>query len=205
MKYTINYRLREIIPDEGNGVHIGFDIQFIEPEELPVNDFSFPLSELIEWMEINQPTFFQYYNEVRNSLDKWGPAEAETLDAMGEEALEQLIKIAGDYLNDYNLIVMMFQEFKRRMALPGQMNEEKRKKQDETLNELVDLKKLVDEDQRRYFLFCELAENRIRQSAMEIYPEIAGLSSDKLRLLKNLFAREIDSMHDLLMKLIESE
>ncbi|HLG33903.1 MAG TPA: hypothetical protein VI757_03400 [Bacteroidia bacterium] len=179
-----------------------FDIHFSEPEELLVKNYFLPLDWLLPWLEKEHPGFHKYYKDTRTGLEVWGTAEILTVEAMGEEAVQQLYAFAEEYLLACDWVQGLFtREKENRSKTP----EEQRKQQQQAkkvYEELSSFGPAMKRSRSRYYRFCEAVEKRIRQMALEVYPEIANLEPAQLKEFRYLFVRDIQSMQSKLEKLV---
>jgi hypothetical protein len=197
MKYKIfNFRIEPFSLEEEIAVFT-FDIEFTEPTNLLSKDnFLMFNRRTVSKIKAINPEFYQFYLSTRNSLDKWGPSEISTIEAMGPEAMpiwfqiiEQLVSEDDEYLQGiYNLKL-------QQNSLSNEQKLQINQNAQIAFNELTESGNMAFLSQKKRNEFCEKAEKQIRALATELYPEILDLEADQLKKFKHLFAYEIDNMH----------
>jgi hypothetical protein len=202
MKYTIRNISHGPHDMDEDQVFFEFEVHFSEPEKIQVNYF-YDFGRLLRTLEHTQPDFYTYYKKTRSSLDKWGPAEVQTLEAMGPEAINQVYQFLEDYLLTCDWVPTLLEREKQiRNMTPDQQKQQQEAaaKVVEKLSALAspDMKKAINRDR----LFCEQASRKMRDIALDIYPEIANLEAEELKEFKHIFTYEIMSMSDHVQKLL---
>lgn len=200
-EFTIeNYRYQSHDLDD-EVVYFYFEIIYSLPEPLMRTDFV-PFRKLLNHLKTIDPDFFSYISEIRSSLDLFGVREKTTLETMGEEALSQLFEHLKAYIYETKFAETSFEHYKGLLEWQETMTGEQELKQTEIVNNLMESAIGLKEYQQKYRLFCETATRRMRDTAFEIYPEIADLEPEKLRAFKYVFIDEIMRMHTYLEKLL---
>jgi len=121
---------------------------------------------------------------------------------MGEEAMQQIYGYLKEYLLFCDWMEGLFYHQKKMQSGSPQ---EQQKIQEEASVVFKDLSEGVPDMKRaqsRYIRFCETVEKKIRQTALEVYPEIADLEPEQLKKMKYLFSDDIRSMQEKISKLL---
>jgi hypothetical protein len=202
MKYTIRNISHGPHDMDDDVVFFEFEVHFTQPEIMQVNYF-YDLGKLLRTLQHTQPDFYTYYKKTRSSLDKWGPAEVQTLEAMGPEAINQVYQFLEDYLLTCDWVPTLLEREKQILN----MTPDQQKQQQETAAKVAEkLSALASPEMKRATnrdrLFCEQASRKMRDVALEVYPEITNLEAEELKEFKHLFTREIMSMQEHLEKLL---
>ncbi|MGE0636056.1 MAG: hypothetical protein AB7G44_16115 [Bacteroidia bacterium] len=202
MKYTIRNISHGPHDMDDDVVFFEFEVHFTEPETIQINYF-YDFGRLLRTLQTTQPDFYNYYKKTHSGLDKWGPAETQTLEAMGDEAIKQVYQFLEDYLLTCDWIPTLLEREKQfRNLTPDQLQKQQEAavKVSEKLSALAspEMKRATNRDR----LFCEQASRKMRDVALEVYPEIANLEAEELKEFKHLFTREIMSMQERLEKLL---
>jgi len=182
-------------------IYFYFEIHFTEPEQLNVKFFE-DLSTVVRWTYDTHRDFYDYYTKTHSSLDLWGPAEPQTLEAIGEEAVKQLYVYLDEYMQSRPWIDKVFEQEKNlsRMSTGEQVKHQQQAAQ--VFNKLSegvgDMKRATHRDRK----FCQTAQQKLRETAFEVYPEIANLEPEQLKEFKHFFTNEILSMSRRLEKMV---
>ena len=201
MKYTIQNISHHPSDFDDDSIDFQYAIHFTEQEEMLIAHYFYSFRRLLPYLEEKHPAFYKYYKDTRSSLDIWGPGEKRTIDAMGEEIMQNIYGYLEEYLLCCDWMEGLFYHQKKMRSEPLQQQ----KIQEEATVAFKDLSQGVPDMKRaqsRYVRFCETVEKKIRQTALEVYPEIADLESEQLKEMKHLFARDIQSMQEKISKLL---
>jgi len=205
MKYTlrnISYKPHDLDDDIA---YFHFDIHFTEPEEMQIENYFYPFDMLLEWLKENKFPFYNYIETTRQSLDAWGPCEVRTMEALGDEAIGQLYDCLRLHLQSSDWIKHAFEHQKKQSAQPLKEQEKTQRRAQKMVNDFSLSEKEMKREQNQYYRFCETVEKQIRQTAIEVYPQIADLPAEKLKEFKHFFVSEIQQMHSNLYKFVHGE
>jgi len=194
MKYTIQNIIHHSSDFDDDYLDFKYDIHFTEPEEIYINHYYYSLNRLLPYLEEKHPAFYKYYTDTRSSLDIWGRGERRTIEAMGEEAMHQIYGYLEEYLLCCDWMEGLFYHQKK---MQSESPQEQQKNHEEVSvafkdlsEDVLDIKKI----QSQYIRFCETVEKKIRQTALDVYPEIADLEPEQLKKMQHLFVGDIQSM-----------
>lgn len=186
VKYTI-YNITAMPHDiDDDIIHFEFDVDVTEPERFTFSYF-YPFNYLLKYIKETDFAFYKFITETRNSLDMWGPAETQTVQALGEEGIKQLYKALEECFDKNEYIAKDFAYFKR-LSHPTPKQTQEYKKKFEVLSEGVPA---IKESTNKSRQFCNQVQKNLRDIAFNVYPEIADLPSEKLIEFKRLFVNEI--------------
>jgi hypothetical protein len=201
MKYvitSIDYAPSELEPEV---IFIEIEMSLTEPEVITLTGFV-PLSKLLHHLKQHHPTFYNYWHAIRGSIDQWGPAEASTLEAIGEEARSQLNIFLKEYITITQWAAHTYQYHKNLQVgmanNPAQLGE-----LEAAAKKMHDMGEEVRESQLRYRQFCERVEKQARAIALDVYPALQEIEADEWRAFKHVFTNEIINMHTALSKFME--
>ena len=201
MKYTIHNVQYEADSFDKDYVHIRFDVHFTEPEILKASH-SVNLQYVLHYIRAHDQPLYQYFEDTRNSLDRWGPAETETLETLGGDAIERIYYYAEQYLLSCDWMPRLFEQRKQWQSYtPGKQMQHERKVT-RLVSEMDKGKSEFQNSIYRNRKFCEKTSKSLRDIALEIYPEIADMKPEALKEFKHLFVSEIISMSSKLEKLM---
>jgi hypothetical protein len=182
-----------------------FDIHFTSPQKIEVINCHYPFSDLLCYVREQKPALHKYISSVHKSIERWGPHEPETIDALGEDAIEQLYDCLHRYLLQCD---WMEKEYEREMFIRQQTTRQQIKTQQQAENVVHTLGQAfagINLSNKKYYRFCETVEKQIRATATEVYPEIADFTPEGLNEFRYLFVSEIQAMHERLQKLLLKE
>lgn len=196
------YSIENISPEpediDDEIIFFNFDVCYTAPTEETISGF-IPFHRLKEYLRQRQPSLYDFIESTRTSLDLWGPAEASTLEAMGEEAMAQLQEHLLAYMEETNYAQLHYEWWQ---------NLQKPRSSERTHEIATDLGSLIEESRdtmKRSRAFCQKAERSVREIAIEIYPEIADLDPEKLLKFKNLFVNQIVEMQERIHTLLNNK
>jgi hypothetical protein len=196
MKYTIeNLNFTTENDLETDVVTFYFDVHFTQPATLWVRKQSFGLYNLLPIIKTKSPDIHAYYKKTRSSLDEWGPAEATTLNAMGEEAVNQILKIAQQFFEEADWVADLY-EWQLRIDEMSQLPDaaEKEQARIKKIGELAAQMPALKIKNEKSNLFKKEVNNKLRETVVELYPEILEADPEQIRKLKGLFIKEILGM-----------
>ena len=202
MRYKINNIRHERHESDDDTIYFYFGVQFSEPEELYIKEYFLPYSTLLVFIRDKYPDFYQYIEQTRRSIDGFGPCEARTMEAIGEDAVQRIYVCLEEYLSGCGWLEELFYHYKK---LQNKTPEEQIKYQqdaEKAYKELSEMDSGMRESQNRYRNFCETVTKEIRKTATDIFPEIAELEPEQLKEFKYLFVSDIQSMHEKIEKLL---
>lgn len=202
MKYTIHNIYHKIDDFDDDAIRMRFDIHFTEPEEMLVTDYFFGLDRLLYFIKDKHPEYYDYYSKTRRSIDTWGPAERQTLEAMGEEATTQLYGYLEEYLLTCDWMGGLFEQQKNLSSMSTQQQEKQQEGAAKIVKTLSEGFGGMKEDTRRSRQFCNNANKQLREIALAAYPQIANLAPEKLKAFQYFFVDDILSMSRKLDKLM---
>ena len=131
-----------------------------------------------------------------------GDAEKSTIEAIGDEALNQLYFFFETHIRSLTYINKIFEKEKKRRNQPIEDLEKEINDAKEIFESLSDSGNGMNERMKLYRKFCQTVEKNIRNIAFEVYPEIADLEADKILEFETIFVRDIQSMHEKLENLL---
>ncbi|MCX6350901.1 MAG: hypothetical protein NTX03_03455 [Bacteroidetes bacterium] len=201
MRYTIhNIRHKASSFDDDDYALFEFDVHFAEPEELWIKNYFVDFDWVHAYIKTVNPEFYDYIYKIRRGLDRWGNRAYLVLQAMEEEAIEQMYKYTVDYMATVDFLEKSFEQ---RIALRNQHPIDTIEQQ-MGMQEVIRAEKKAGIEEvfsnKRYYKFCETLEKQIRELAVEVYPDILDLPADKLVEFKRLFVRDIQALHERLGK-----
>ncbi len=202
MRYTIQNISHEVHDLDDDCIYFRFDIHFTEHEELTVIKYFESFSSLFYYIRDKHPDFHAYLQSVRGSIDGWGPCEPRILEAMGEEALQQLYNYLEEFMLCTDWVPELYELEKRRRSESVQEQIKTKKGADKVVASLGMNAGLMKYEQKRYYRFCETVEKQIRQTAAEVYPELVDGDAEQLKEFKHMFVRDIQSMHSRIQTMI---
>jgi hypothetical protein len=170
---------------------IEFRVCLTEPEEVQFSSFV-TLSDLLNYARQHHPAFYQYWQSTRRRTDRFGPAEAATLELAGDSAVIQLISFLKEYISIHPWMEHEYAHFKKIQALKS--DPENSGALEAMASDLADSAEGVREEQQRYRQFCEQVTREVRKVATQLYPEIEEMDSEKLLEFQHLFVNEVISM-----------
>jgi hypothetical protein len=201
MNYTIHSISHHISAFDDDAIDFKYVIHFTEPEEMQVN-YHYDLSMLLNFIRDKHPAFYEYYKTTKTSIDTWGPAERQTLDAMGDEAVEQIYRHLEEYLLTCDWMGRLYeqqQQIKKMSADQHIKHAEGAAKVVKTLSHQINP---IKNETMRSRMFCNAVDKKLREIAVEIYPEITNLDPEQLKEFRYFFTNDIMSMTTKLDKLI---
>jgi hypothetical protein len=202
MKYTISNLHSETSDLDDDVVEFYYDIHFTEPEEMFVNNYFLLYSQFMHHLEKAHPDFYKYINDVRRSVDGWGPCERRTMEALEEEGLSQLYKYVEEYLlSDYDM-QGVFDQYKKWASGTVQEQAQRQQQAEKAFNDLSKLVPAARESTNRYRKFCEEMTKAARNVSIEVFPEIQDMDSEKLKEFKYLYVNSILNMSDEIEKFL---
>jgi hypothetical protein len=202
MKYTISNLHSKTSDLDDDVVEFVYDIYFTEPDEMFVSNYHLFYRELMYHLKEAHPDFHKYLEDVRRSVDGWGPCERRTMEALGEEGLVQLYKYAEEYLyNGFNMQAI-FDQHKKWTSGTVQEQVQRQQEAEKVFNDLSQLVPAARESTNRYRQFCEDATKALRTITLDIFPEVADMDAEKLKEFKYIYVNEILSMTDTLEKFL---
>lgn len=170
-------------------VFFNFDICYTAPTEETISGFvTFDTLKL--YIKRAQPKLYEYIENTKDSLDLWGPAEASTIEALGEEALTQLHEHLLDYLKEINYAEDHYEWWQNLQKSDIGASEQS------LVDDLSPMIAASRYEEKRYRNFCQKTERAIREIAMEVYPEITDLEPEQLLKFKYLFVNQIMEMQE---------
>jgi len=205
MKYTIQNIRHQSHDMDDDVIYFYFDIQFSEPEELLIKNYFLPYSRLLVFIRDGHPELYQYIEGTRRSIDGYGPCEARTIEAMGEDALPQLYACLEEYLLGCDWMEKLFIQEKELQSQAPREQIKQKENAAEVFRKLSEGESEIRASQNRYRNFCETVTKEIRKTATDIYPEIAELEPEQLKEFKYLFVRDIQSMQEKIGKLLSKK
>lgn len=116
----MQYRLTDIhfepsdLDDEV--LSIEFKINLTEPEDVQFHQFVM-LSDLLKYIRQRDPSFCQYWESTRRRADRFGPAEAATLEPAGDSAVTQLVSFLHEYVSTNQFMEQAYAYFKKLQAM----------------------------------------------------------------------------------------
>ena len=200
MRYTIHNISHRSHPLDEHYVDFHFDVHFTEPEERRVKNYFYGYGQLMHYLRKNYPDFAKYLESVRTSIDAWGPCEHRIMQEMGDEALEQLYQYLEEYLLQADWIPQLFEMEKIRRSQPPQQQINTQKAAEKVFTDLDSHRISMQFSQRKYYKFCETVEKQIRQTAVEVYPELMECNPEQIKEFKYLFVSEIQAMQSKIEK-----
>ncbi|MEO6830642.1 MAG: hypothetical protein ABI378_00425 [Chitinophagaceae bacterium] len=190
MKYTIENIHHKPHDLDADVVFFDFEIHFEEPEVAAIPYF-LDMSTLKKYLRATQPAFYKFYEDTRNSLDLFGPAEMQTLEALGEEGLNQLYDYLEEYLMTCDWVPKMFADAKAQRDRPVKEQYEAQEKVEEIFADLSDAASGMVDSTARSRQFCNEATRILRETALRIYPEIAELEPVVIKEFKDFFVGDV--------------
>lgn len=178
-----------------------FDIHITEPEEYFIKKYFLSYSRLLDYIRQKYPEFYAYLSSVRESIDRWGTREIETLDAVGDEAINTLYKYLVEYLQQSTWIEKLYENEKMLDALSLEEQHKMAEGAEKITRELGGMASAFKQADNKYFRFCETVERQIRATAAEVFPELVDGDAEQLMEFKHLFVRDIQSMYDRIEKM----
>jgi hypothetical protein len=201
MKYTIeNLHYKTDSPLADDLVTFIFDIRFTEPGLLTVNHYHFSYSDALKQLRHDNTPLYGYITRVRRGLDCWGPAEPATLEAMGDEALQQLLDYVQQHLEQAGWIPALYE-------WQQQLNNKRDGAQQVHLEKILDTldatAAAVKMNNSRSNEFKNLVQRMLRKISIEVYPEIANASGEQLRTFQLLFVNDILRTEETLLRFLK--
>lgn len=192
--YTIQNIRHETSSIDNDFVDFKFDIVFTEPQQITVKDYHFGFGDLLRHIKLQKPELHGYVTQVAKSIERWGPHEPDTINAIGEEATEQLYDCLREYLMQCDWIEKLLErEMEMKQQTPRQKTEMV-KKAEEVTHHLKGAFEGINQSKQKYYRFCENVERHARAVATEVYPEIADMTAEQLDTFRYLFVSEIQAM-----------
>lgn len=176
-------------------INFEFDVDVSEPEKFSFSYF-YPFDKLMGYIEKSNPRFYKYIESTRDNLDLWGPAETQTVNALGEEEISQLHTALMECVEKFIYKDLAF--YKRLTRTDHQQRDRYKQK----LEKFSEMEKEIKQSANKSRRFCQQVERAIRDTAVNIYPEIAELPAEKLLKFKHLFVNEILQMDNKIEKLL---
>ena len=205
MKYSIHNISHRPHDLDDDFIYFYYDIHFTEPETFVIKNYFCSFSELLHYLKEKHPAFHQFVKDTRSSIDAWGPAEDRTMEAMGEEGIRQLYALLEKYLLECDWMEKVYQHTKQQRNQPPRVRQLTQQQAAAKVAELSEFGPAMKKSQSRYYKFCETAEKKIRETAMEVYPEITELESEQLMEFKYLFVRDIQAMQESIIELLSGK
>ncbi|MEO6833512.1 MAG: hypothetical protein ABI169_14995 [Chitinophagaceae bacterium] len=193
MKYTIENIHHKPHDLDADVVFFSYEIHFEEPE-VATSPYFLDMSTLKKYLRATQPAFYKFYEDTRNSLDLFGPAEMQTLEAMGEEGLNQLYSYLEEYLMTCDWVPKMFADAKVRRDGSAKDYQAAQEKVEEIFADLSDAASGMLASTARSRQFCNEATRVLRETALRIYPEIAELEPEAIKEFKDFFVKDVRRM-----------
>ncbi len=209
MHYTIHNITHKSHALDEHYVNFYFDVQFTEPEKLEVKRTFYDYSSLSSYLREKHPDFAAYLASTRNSIEHWGPCEHLVLEAIGDEAVQQLYRYLEEYLLQADWMPKLFEQQKQWQNSPVQEQAKTQQAAEKVFKDLDSHRLPMQLSQKRYYRFCETVEKQIRQTAMDVYPQLADGNAEQMKEFRYLFVSHIQAMYTTLekftMKLKKSE
>ena len=195
MKFTVIDIVHEPSELDDDIISFMFRLHFTEPDEMTVGYFC-TMDDLLQYLEVKHPAFFDYYERTNISLDKWGPAETQTLEALGPEALDQLYEYLKEYVAQSEIPKWAYDMGLRMREVKPEEHEKQAKAMQNMAQIITDGFVNIKSTTNRHRLFCELADRKMRELALEIFPEISNLHPEDLKEFRYFFVDEIEGLSE---------
>lgn len=191
MQYTLTDIRFEPSDLDDEVLSIEFKINLTEPEDVQFHQFVM-LSDLLKYIRQRDPSFYQYWESTRRRADRFGPAEAATLELAGDSAVTQLVSFLHEYVSTNQFMEQAYAYFKKLQAMKS--DPEQAAALEDIASDLADSAEGLREEQQLYRQFCEQVTREVRKVAMQLYPEIEEMDSEKLLEFQHLFVNEVIAM-----------
>lgn len=89
MRYRIQNIRHSVDKLDDHRINFNYEVHFTEPENMVVNYF-YDLALLMPYLRDKHPGFYNYLQQVENTIDCWGPKEHLLMQEIGEVAIAQL-------------------------------------------------------------------------------------------------------------------
>jgi hypothetical protein len=202
MHYTISNISHKSHDLDEHTVYFDFDVNFIEPEPAVVVKYHYGYGQLMHYLKTAHPEFAKYLESVRSSIDGWGPCQHKVMAEIGEEAQEQLYQYLEEYLLQADWVPKLLEWHKNLLNQTPQQQEKTEQAAKKIVKTLGGNRQAMMLSQKRYFKFCETVERQIRQTAVEVYPELMEGSPEQIKEFKYLFVSEIQAMQSKIEKML---
>lgn len=203
MEYTISTLRHQLSDFDQETMLFWFEVHPKEQEDLAPFPYFVHLSDVLYALRDKNHPFYDYYNSVRNGLDHWGPSDAATLEALGDEAVAQLYEHAEAYILQLPYMDKVLEQERKIQSEKRPSQSMARSLQAEKVHrEMSTGLSEMQKEQQRYYLFCETVSRFLRETAVNVYPELLDAEPEQIRELQHLFNRDIISIHDKLDDLL---
>ncbi|MEP7169160.1 MAG: hypothetical protein ABI855_07285 [Bacteroidota bacterium] len=175
--------------------NINFKFDVINDEPKP---YRYPevigLDIVLKYLPETDEKLADYIEEVRSSIDGWGPKESKLMDEL--EGSVDFEPFVFDLFHRKGWFTSEYDRWKKlRVMTPSE-----HKKIEKIAAELELDEKVLHQSTKNYYDFCESAEKALQGIAIRVYPEILDMDREKVKAFKYLFSREIQKMEEELVK-----